>query len=139
MKAFFKRELYGNKGNWNIGGFDPKFHQYVLTMGSEQKPADPLELDCASSFIRTITSAFNYDLNLGSFPGTATIAYTTSSSIDIVIVYNGNTYTNSGLTGTGSVTFPVTSTDLETANVADVTITPASSAQVTITHTCPEQ
>ena len=138
MKAFFKRELYGNKGNWNIGGFDPKFHQYVLTMGSEQKPADPLELDCASSFIRTITSAFNYDLNLGSFPGTATIAYTTSSSIDIVIVYNGNTYTNSGLTGTGSVTFPVTSTDLETANVADVTITPASSAQVTITHTCPE-
>ena len=138
MKAFFKRELYNNKGNWNIGGFDPKFHQYVLTMGSEQKPADPLELDCASNFVRTITSAFNYDLNLGSFPGTATIAYTTSSSIDIVIVYNGNTYTNSGLTGTGSVTFPVTSTDLETTNIADVTITPASSAQVTITHTCPE-
>ena len=138
MKAFFKRELYGNKGNWNIGGFDPKFHQYVLTMGSEQKPADPLELDCASNFVRTITSAFNYDLNLGSFPGTATIAYTTSSSIDIVVVYNGNTYTNSGLTGTGSVTFPVTSTDLETTNIADVTITPASSAQVTITHTCPE-
>ena len=138
MKAFFKRELYGNKGNWNNGCFDPKFHQYVLTMGSEQKPADPLELDCASSFIRTITSAFNYDLNLGSFPGTATIAYTTSSSIDIVVVYNGNTYTNSGLTGTGNVTFPVTSTDLETTNVADVTITPASSAQVTITHTCPE-
>lgn len=138
MKSFFKRELYNNKGSWNIGGFDPKFHQYVLTMGSEQKPADPFELDCASSFIRTITSAFNYDLNLGSFPGTATIAYTTSSSINIVVVYNGNTYTNSGLTGTGSVTFPVTSTDLETTNIADVTITPASSAQVTITHTCPE-
>jgi hypothetical protein len=138
MKAFFKRELYNNKGNWNIGGFDPKFHQYVLTMGSEQKPADPLELDCASTFVRTITSAFNYDLNLGSFPGTATIAYTTSSSIDIVIVYNGNTYTNNGLTGTGNVTFPVTSTDLETTNIADVTITPASSAQVTITHTCPQ-
>lgn len=138
MKSFFKRELYNNKGNWNIGGFDPKFHQYVLTMGSEQKLADPLQLDCASNFVRTITSAFNYDLNLGSFPGTATIAYTTSSSIDIVVVYNGNTYTNSGLTGTGSVTFPVTSTDLETTNIADVTITPASSAQVTITHTCPE-
>lgn len=138
MKAFFKKELYGNKGNWNIGGFDPKFHQYVLTMGSEQKPADSLELDCASTFVRTITSGFNYDLNLGSLPGTATIAYTTSSSIDIVVVYNGNTYTNSGLTGAGSVTFPVTSTDLETTNIADVTITPASSAQVTITHTCPE-
>lgn len=138
MKAFFKEELYGNKDNWNIGGFDPKFHQYVLTMSDEQKASDALELNCASTFSRTISSAFDYDLNVGSFAGTATIAYTTSSSIDIVVVYNGTTYTNNGLTGTGSVTFPVTSSDLETTNIADVTITPASSSDITITHTCPQ-
>jgi hypothetical protein len=138
MKAFFKENLYNNKTNFNIGGFDPKYHQYVLSMGNEQMPQAPLEVDCASTFTRTITSAFNYDLNLGSFAGTATIAYTTSASIDIVVVYNGNTYTNNGLTGTGSVTFPVTSADLETTNIADVTITPASSSLITLTHTCPE-
>jgi hypothetical protein len=138
MKAFFKQNLYNNKSNWNIGGFDPKYHQYVLSMGNEQIPQAPLELDCASSFTRTITSSFNYDLNVGSFDGTTTISYTTSASIDIVVVYNGNTYTNNGLTGTGSVTFPVTSTDLETTNIADVTITPASSSLITLTHTCPE-
>ena len=138
MKAFFKENLYNNKANFNIGGFDPKYHQYVLSMGNEQMLQAPLEVDCASTFTRTITSAFNYDLNLGSFAGTATIAYTTSASIDIVVVYNGNTYTNNGLTGTGSVTFPVTSADLETTNIADVTITPASSSLITLTHTCPE-
>lgn len=138
MKAFFKENLYSNKTNFNIGGFDPKYHQYVLSMGNEQMPQAPLEVDCASTFTRTITSAFNYDLNLGSFAGTATIAYTTSASIDIVVVYNGNTYTNNGLTGTGSITFPVTSADLETTNIADVTITPASSSLITLTHTCPE-
>jgi len=138
MKSFFKENLYNNKKNFNIGGFDPKYHQYVLSMGNEEMPQAPLELDCASTFTRTITSAFNYDLNLGSFAGTATIAYTTSASIDIVVIYNGNTYTNNGLTGTGTVTFPVTSTDLETTNIADVTITPASSSLITLTHTCPE-
>jgi hypothetical protein len=137
MKSFFKKELYNNKGSWNIGGFDPKFHQYVLTMGSEEKPVEDLEFDCASTFTKLIDSAFNYNLTVGSYAGTATINYTTSSSIDIVVVYNGITYTNNGLTGSGNITFPVTSLDLQTTNIADVTITPSSSSQVSITHACP--
>ena len=137
MKSFFKRELYGNKGNYNIGGFDPKYNQYVLTMGDEQRPQAPLVLNCASSFTRQLGAPFSYDLNVGSYPGTATISYTTSGAIDIVVVYNGNTYNNTGLTGTGSITFPVTQEDLDVTNIADVTISPATTANVSITHICP--
>jgi hypothetical protein len=137
MKSFFKRELYGNKGSYNIGGFDPKYNQYVLTMGDEQRPQAPLVLNCASSFTRQLGAPFSYDLNVGSYPGTATISYTTSGAIDIVVVYNGNTYNNTGLTGTGSITFPVTQEDLDVTNIADVTISPATTANVSITHICP--
>lgn len=139
MKAFFKDKLYNNKSYYNVGGYDPKYHQYVLSMGNDQVPQDSLELDCASSFTRAITSAnsFLYDLNVGSFSGVTTIGYTTSSSINIVIVYNGVTYTNNNLTGTGQVTFNVTSSDLDVTNIASVSISSSADATVSITHTCP--
>ena len=138
MKAFFKDSLYNNKAYYNIGGFDPKYHQYVLSMGNDQVPQEILELDCASSFTRTVSSAgFSYELNVGSFSGTTTIAYTTTASTNIVVVYNGVTHTNNGLTGTGQITFPVSSSDLNVTNIATVTLTPASTATISITHTCP--
>lgn len=138
MKSFFKQELFNNKDNWNIGGFDPKFHQYVLTMSDKQKPRESLQFNCGSTFIRTITSALDYKLQLGDLKGTAAISYTTSNSIDIVVVYNGNTYTNNSLTGSGQITFPVSESDINTTNIADVTITPSYSSEIVISHSCPQ-
>ena len=138
MKSFFKEELYNNKLNWNIGGFDPKYHQYVLTMGSEEKPTEGLTLDCASTFTRTIDSAYSYKLSLGTFSGTTTFNYTTSSAMVISVSYNGNTYQSGSLSGTGTYTFPVSASDINASNLATVTITPSSSADVTIVHQCPQ-
>ncbi|QDP52673.1 MAG: putative structural protein [Prokaryotic dsDNA virus sp.] len=137
MKSFFKENLYNNKNNFNIGGFDPKYHQYVLSMSSTQMPSEPLELDCASVFTKTLAGTFTYSLNVGQFPGTATVGYSTTGTISISIVYNGNTYSSTLVTGTGTVTFPVTSADLETTNIATVQITPVGVATATITHICP--
>jgi len=137
MRSWFKENLYNNKTKFNIGGFDPKYHQYVISMSDENQVVETLELHCASEFVRILNSAFSYNLNVGEQPGTLTIDYTTTSSINIVIEYAGNTYTNNGLTGTGQVTFNVSSSDLDTTDLATVTITPASSAQVNISHTCP--
>lgn len=138
MKSFFKENLFANKNSFNIGGFDPKYHQYVLTIGADERPADPLVVDCAAEIRRKISSAFEYDVNLGVYPGKALIDYETDSEISISVLYNGETTAKTGLTGTGTIEVPVSTADLATSSVMDVTVTPATSATVTLTHTCPQ-
>lgn len=138
MKSFFKENLFANKNSFNIGGFDPKYHQYVLTVGADERPADPLVVDCAAEIRRKISSAFEYDVNLGAYPGKALIDYETDSEISISVLYNGETTTETGLTGTGTVEVPVSTGDLAASSVMDVTVTPATTATVTLTHTCPQ-
>jgi hypothetical protein len=138
MKSFFKENLFANKNSFNIGGFDPKYHQYVLTIGADERPADPLVVDCAAEIRRKISSAFEYDVNLGVYPGKALIDYETDSEISISVLYNGETTTETGLTGTGTVEVPVSTGDLAASSLMDVTVTPATTATVTLTHTCPQ-
>ena len=87
MRSWFKENLYNNKTKFNIGGFDPKYHQYIISMSDENQVVETLELDCASEFVRILDSAFSYTLNVGEQPGTLTIDYTTTASINIVIEY----------------------------------------------------
>lgn len=138
MKSFFKIELYDNKNNFNLGGFDPRYHQYVLSMGSENKSVNHVVFECGSTFTKTIDTSFNYDLKVSEFPGTTTLNYDVSGSVNITIVYNGVTHTFNSLNGTGSVTFDVISSDLDVTDIADVTISKdsVSSAVTTITHEC---
>lgn len=138
MKSFFKRELHDNKNNFNLGGFDPRYHQYVLSMGSENKSVNPVVFECGSTFTKTIDTSFNYDLKVSEFPGTTTLDYDLSESVDITVVYNGVTHAFNSLNNTGSVTFNVSSSDLDVTDIADITISKASvSPAVTkITHNC---
>lgn len=138
MKSFFKENLFANKNSFNIGGFDPKFHQYVLTIGADERPADPLVVDCAAEIRRNISSAFEYDVNLGAYPGKALIDYETDSEISITAVHNNITTTKTGLTGSGTVEVSVSASSLLASQVMDVTVTPTTSATVTLTHTCPQ-
>ena len=138
MKSFFKENLFANKNSFNIGGFDPKFHQYVITIGADERPADPLVVDCAAEIRRKISSVFEYDVNLGSYPGKALIDYETDSEISITAVYANSTTTKTGLTGSGTVEVPVSASSLLVSQVMDVTVTPTTSATVTLTHTCPQ-
>lgn len=138
MKSFFKENLFANKNSFNIGGFDPKFHQYVLTIGADERPADPLVVDCAAEIRRKISSAFEYDVNLGVYPGKALIDYETDSEISITAVHNNITTTETGLTGSGTVEVSVSASSLLASQVMDVTVTPTTSATVTLTHTCPQ-
>lgn len=137
MRTFFKQNLYENRDKFLIGGFDPKYHQYIISIGTEDLPTETPEFDCASELSKSISSDFEYKLNVGQYPGTATINYSTSSSIDITIVYNGTTHNNNGLTGSGSVTFNVDDSDLLATSLASVTISPESSANIVLTHACP--
>jgi len=138
MKAFFKGFLQGNKNKFNYGGFDPRNHQYVLTMSDDSLPAEDFSISCGTTFTKEVTASYTYSFDIANYPGTIDLDYTTSDEISISIVYNGTLYENNNLTGSGSVSFAVTQGDLDVDRSADITIVPSGdSATVTLTHDCP--
>lgn len=137
MKAFYKEFLQGNKNKYNLGGFDVRNHQYVLTMTNSSQPLVVDNVLCNTTFSKNISSAYTYTFELSNYPGTIDIDYTTSSEVSINIVYNSQLHSNSGLTGSGTVSFSASQSDLDTTRLASITITPTSEALVKLTHDCP--
>ena len=136
MKAFFKKNLYENRNRVNIGGFDPKFHQYALTIGAYDLPLQDVTLDCDSEFNISISESFSYKLIVGDITGTATLSYTVNNPVNITVVYDGVTSVYPALTGTGVINIAVTSAD----NLADITIAPTGGAVpvlLSVDHGCP--
>lgn len=138
MKSFFKEFLIGNKNKFNIGGIDPRNHQYVLTMTDQNQLALTSNISCGSIITKTVDSSYSYTFELGSYPGTFEIDYVTSAEINITIVHNGVQFLNNSLTGSGTVSFAVSQGDLDADGIADVTITAVGTDPlVTLTHDCP--
>jgi len=138
MKSFFKEFLTGNKNKFNIGGFDPRNHQYVLTMSDEGQIVPTSNIACGTVLTRAVSTSYSYDFELGSTSGTVNINYSTSAEINISIVHNGVLFTNNGLTGSGTVSFDVTQGDLDADGIASVTIQAVGNNPiVTLTHNCP--
>ncbi len=110
MKSYFKDTLYAFRNHYNVGGYDPRHNQYILTPGQSAKPPTIPIVTCSSTFTTTVRKggdSFQYIYELGSLAGTYEIDYSILSGgkIDIVIDYNGTSTTHSGLDGTGSVSF----------------------------------
>ena len=137
MKSYFKDTLYGFKNKFNVGGIDPRNHQYVLSMNQSDMIVNTPQFDCASIINQYVKggSASTYNLIIGENPGTAVLQFTSGTSVTISAVYAGSTYTASGTSGTLNI--PVTNSSLNTSNVAAISITSTNSQNVSITHTCP--
>ena len=123
MKSYFKTTLYNFRNHYNVGGYDPRHNQYVLTPGQAAKPPVIPITGCNTSFTKRVVkggAAFNYIQELTEIAGTYTINYNIVSggSINIDITYNGTTTTHSGLSGSGSVTFTGTPAQDPTAEIA---------------------
>ena len=137
MKSYFKNTLYGFKNKFNIGGIDPRNHQYVLSMNQSEMIVNTPEYDCASILNQYVYAniSTNYNLSVGSYAGTAVLQFSAGSSVSISVAYGGSTFTGSGTSG--SINIDVSNSDLDVTNIAVVTISSTVSQNVSITHTCP--
>ena len=134
LKSYFKNNLFAYKNSYNLGGFDPKYHQYVLSMN--QAPFETVvdSFGCDSVISKNFTAASQtYTYNLTSAKaGNVSVAYVLGGSVNIAVTIGGVTTNHNSLTGSGSfnITFTANST-------ASITITSVSSGTVDLTHTCP--
>ena len=134
MVAHFRNLFIQNPTSRKIGGYDPYFKKYTLTI--EDEVAQTLNAYCGNVIHKTITEPFTYILNLNYLLGDTVLNFNVSDGeANIVATYAGSPYTANGVTGLATLTIP--RTDLEERQVV-ITITPVTaSAQVQVTHTCP--
>ena len=137
MKSYFKDTLYEFKNKFNVGGIDPRNHQYVLSMDQSDMIVNPVQTDCASTINQTVKQdeIYTYNLVLGQYAGTAVLEFEALGSITVSVAYGGSTYTGTGTTGTVNIT--VSDANLDLGNVAVVSIDSNVYQNVSITHTCP--
>lgn len=141
MERYFRDTLSANVNSYNLGGFDAKYGQYVLTIGQSAKPTETPSFQCASQFNKSISngSTFTYTLNVGPNPGILTFDYNVDGEVTIARTYNGNSGSSNNVTGTGSFTISVTSADLAVTDLATITITASQDSKIEMTHTCPAE
>lgn len=133
LKSYFKNNLFNYKNSYNVGGFDPKYHQYVLSMNQSSFPTVTDNFECNSSISRNFTAAsqtYTYNLTCKS-AGNVTFAYISGGNVNISVVLNGSTTTHSA---SGDSSFSVAFTANSTATI---TLTSTSAGNIDITHICP--
>lgn len=139
MEGYFRENLTLNIDKYNVGGFDPKYGEYVLSYNSAAKLAAEVIYDCSSQFNRVLAAnqSYSYKLSVGDNPGTLTLAYSVSGQVDISVSYDGNTTTQNNVTGSGNMVITISSANLANTKIAEVTVTADQNSEFDITHTCP--
>jgi hypothetical protein len=135
MKDWFRDILHKNSEAKVIGGIDPYFKRYQITIG--EQPVRLLELQCDNIITKYNQNApFTYNLKLNDLSGEVVINYNISDGeAKIEAVFNGNTYFSGEVTGVGNLTFTRNSL---TENIVRVTIYPISqSISYEIGNSCP--
>ncbi|RXG21036.1 hypothetical protein [Leeuwenhoekiella aequorea] len=134
MVSHFRNLFIQNPTSRKIGGYDPYFKKYTLTI--EDEVARTLNAYCGNIIQKTITEPFTYILNINYLLGDTVLNFNVSEGeVNIVATYAGIPYTANGVTGLAALTIP--RTDLEDTQIV-ITITPVSSAAtIQAAHTCP--
>ena len=139
MKSYFKNNLFEFKNSFNIGGFDPKYHQYVLSMNQSPFGIVNDQFECDSILSRNFTEtseSYTYELNCQKV-GNITVAYVAGGTFNAVVTINGVTTSNNSLSGSGSFTVAFSSADVLANRSATVVLTSVSVGNVQLTHSCP--
>ena len=139
LKSYFKNNLFEYKNSFNIGGFDPKHHQYVLSMNQSPFGVVNDQFECDSILSRNFTAAsetYTYELNAES-AGNVTVAYVAGGTFNAVVTINGVTTSNNSLTGSGNFTVAFSDSDIAANRKATVVLTSVSVGNVQLTHSCP--
>jgi len=124
----------------NLGGFDPRYGEYVLSYNSSEKPVDSVAIDTSSEVNSNVTpsDAFVYKVNVGTLPTTITFNYLVSTAMTATVVYAGTTETHS-VSANGNFTLSVTSAKLNVSNEATVTFSSTTNGNVNVSHSVPAE
>lgn len=133
MRSYFRDLFIDNMSNVKLGAFDPYSNEYILTVTDDIKPK-PLPVVeggyqiCQSSATETV----EYKVLLSSGVGNVILNYEISSgsTVQIDIIYDGQTVVSTNRTGTSTVQFSKTKYDL---NYYTVRLQPSSQPDYCIT------
>lgn len=138
MRTWFRDLFNDSFDTQKIGGYDPYMNEYVLSSNDIQVPAPEECINCGIT--RTISlsngSAVEYCVEFTPIVGEVNVDYVlpTESSVNIEVIYNGNTYSTGTVSGPGTLSFDKTSNSV---NTAVVRINPYSTTNIGITVGCP--
>ncbi|MBC7845574.1 MAG: Ig-like domain-containing protein [Flavobacterium sp.] len=136
MTSYF-RNLFIERPNAKVlGGIDPYFGKYVVSVGDE--PITILELQCGNIISKhAIGVAFTYHFKINELSGNIVLDYDiTEGNATIEALFDGEVTVVSNVTGTGSLVIPRTTLD---ENIVAVTVTPVGeNASYEIANNCPE-
>lgn len=141
MRPWF-RDLFLDSGETQkLGGFDPYMNEYVLGSTQTLTPTDEVCIDCNNT--QTIRLKTNYTkcFDLGSSLGQTTFSWEVNlfvgQTIDVTVTYNGVDYTQTGVTGNGSISFDKSLISNPKAEIR-ITTTESDEIQMEISMGCPQ-
>lgn len=128
MRTWFRDEFITNFNTQKLGGYDPYMNEYVLSINSIDLPYRPECLDCGVSQTFTLTTladeqkSNSYCVDLGPTVGITDVEYTVFSisegaTFEVVVDYDGSTYTSGEVTESGTVSFNKDNVSVETVNI----------------------
>ncbi len=134
MTSYFRNLFIERPNSIKIGGFDPYFKHYILSVGDE--PETFLNVNCGNILNKTISEPFSYTFTLNNLDGDIVLNRNISSgTATISVFFDGNTTTQSKVSGLDIITIPRTSS---VSNTVEINITPVTtSVTFEITHNCP--
>jgi hypothetical protein len=118
-----------------LGGYDPYLDQYVLSI--DEQDVVVYNAVCGNVLVRTNQDApFSYNLNLNELIGDVVLSYNiTSGDATITALYNEILTTESNVTGTGTITIPRTTLNVDTILITIIPVSPLISFE--IANACP--
>lgn len=135
MTSYFRNLFIARPNTKVLGGIDPYFGKYVVSVGDE--PISVLELQCGNIISKhAISVPFTYHFNINDLSGDIVLNYNISEgNATIQAVFDEDIYVVSNVTEIGNLTIPRSTLD---ENIVVVTITPVGgSASYEITNNCP--
>lgn len=135
MVSYFRNLFIERPTAKVLGGIDPYFGKYVVSVGDE--PVTYLELQCGNIISKhAISAPFTYTFKINELSGNVVLNYVISQGFATITgEFNGTTQGVNNATGTGYLTIPRTTL---TKNIVTVTVTPMGGpAGYEITNNCP--
>lgn len=141
MSSYFRDNLSLYTDKYNLGGYDPKFKQYVLSIDSSSKSAEALLLKCGSQFTERVNvgTPFTYNVDVGTLVGT--FKFKTNVALGagtMQVTYNGTTTTHNLTVGANTFNLVLTSASLSADAEATIRVSATQTLDVQVEHECPK-
>lgn len=131
----FFRDLFIENPNAKVlGGYDPYFSKYILSVGDNK--TNDLEFNCGNIIYKTIESLFSYTLNTNKIVGDIIFNYhITQGSATITVLYDNTTTVVSNVSGIGNIVVPVLDKDKSKMKISIIPVSDI--VEISIVNNCP--